>query len=215
MSKMKKLVAALLVLTMILALVGSALADGKFQEGACVRFTKNTVAYKHKCGKATSTIVRRDSYAIINRVSGDWVELILDYTGITRWFKTDNLVVTKQGKYVPVVEEALYIDVTYAQGGVGKSVELISFDDKDPTDELDYDDLRISADCYKHVKATAPVWLHKEYSLGKNAGDALRKDQKVTYRRKWGIDSRFVVFYGVKFKGKCLWVSSRYSKLVK
>jgi len=215
MSKMKKVVAALLVLTMVLALVGSAMADCKFQEGTCVKFTKNTVAYKHKCGKATSTIVRKGSLAIVNRVSGDWVELILDYTGITRWFKTDNLVVAKKGKYVPVVGEDLYIYVTYAQGGVGKSVELITFDDDDPTEEYDINNLRISADCYKHVKATASVWLHKESSLKKNYGAALHKDQKVTYRRKWGIDSRFIVFYGVRYKGKCLWVSSRYSKLVK
>ena len=215
MSKLKKLVAALLVLTMILALVGSAIADCKFQEGDCVRFTKNTVAYKHKSGKATSTIVRKDSLAIINRVSGDWVELILDYTGVTRWFKTDNLVVTTKGKYVPQVDEELYIYVTYAQGGVNKSIELITFDDEDPTDELDYDDLRISADCYKHVKATASVWLHKESSLNKNYGAALQKGDKVNYRRKWGLDSRFIVFYGVRYKGKCLWVSSRYSKLVK
>jgi len=215
MNKVKKLVAALLVLTMLLALVGSAMADCKFKEGTCVKFTKNTVAYKHKCGKATSTIVCKDSYAIVNRVSGDWVELILDYTGITRWFKTDNLVVTTKGKYVPVVGEELYIYVTYAQGGLSKSIELLTFDDKDPTDELDYDDLRISADCFKHVKATACVWLHKESSLNKNYGAALNKGDKVTYRRKWGIDTRFVVFYGVKYKGKCLWVSSRYSKLVK
>ena len=215
MSKMKKLVAALLVLTMVLALVGSAMADCKFKEGACVKFTKNTVAYNHKGGKATSTIVRKGSVAVVNRVSGNWVELILDYSGITRWFKTDNLVVTTKGKYVPVVGEELYIYVTYSQGGVGKSVELLTFDDEDSTDELDYNDLRISADCYKHVKATASVWLHKESSLKKNYGVALHKGDKVTYRRKWGIDSRFIVFYGVKYKGKCLWVSSRYSKLVK
>ena len=59
------------------------------------------------------------------------------------------------------------------------------------------------------------MWLHKESSLKKNYGVALHKGDKVTYRRKWGIDSRFIVFYGVKYKGKCLWVSSRYSKLVK
>lgn len=215
MSRMKKLVAALLVLTMTLALMGSAMAGCKFQEGACVKFTKNTVAYNHKGGKATSTIVRKGSLAIIDCVSGDWVKLILDYTGITRWFKTDNLVVTTKGKYVDEVGEELFIYVTYSQGGVGKSVELLTFDDDDPIDENDLNNLRISADCYKHVKATASVWLHKESSLKKNYGVALHKDDKVTYRRKWGIDSRFITFYGVRYKGKCLWVSSRYSKLVK
>lgn len=215
MSKMKKLVAALLVLTMVLALVGSAMADSEFQTGACVKFTKNTAAYNHKGGKATSTIVRKGSLAIINRVSGKWVELILDYTGVTRWFKTDNLVVTTKGKYVPEVDEELYIYVTYSQGGVGKSVELLTFDDADPEDELDINNYPISPDSYKHVKAKASVWLHKESSLKRNYGVALHKGDKVTYRRKWGLDSRFIKFYGVRYKGKALWVSSRYSKLVK
>ena len=215
MSRMKKLVAALLVLTMTLALMGSAMAGCKFQEGACVKFTKNTVAYNHKGGKATSTIVRKGSLAIIDCVSGDWVKLILDYTGITRWFKTDNLVVTTKGKYVDEIGEELFIYVTYSQGGVGKSVELITFDDDDPIDENDLNNWRISADCYKRVKATASVWLHKESSLKKNYGVALHNGDKVTYRRKWGMDSRFIKFYGVRYKGKCLWVSSRYSKLVK
>lgn len=215
MSKMKKLVAALLVLTMVLALVGSAMAECKFEIGDCVRFTKNTVAYNHRGGKATSTIVRKGSLAVISRVCDNWVELVLDYTGNTRWFKTDNLKVTTKGKYVPEVGETLYIYVTYAQGGVGKSIELMTFDDADPKEENDINNWRISADCYKHVEAKASVWLHKESSLNKNYGAALHKGDKVTYRRKWGMDSRFVKFYGVRYKGKCLWVSSRYSELVK
>jgi hypothetical protein len=213
---MKKLVAALLVLTMTLALVGSAMADcSKFEKGACVKFTKNTVAYNHKGGKATSTIVRKGSLAIINQVCGNWVKLELDYTGVTRWFKTDNLVVTTKGKYIPELDAELYIYVTYSNGGVSKSSELITFDDDDPVGEGDLDNWRISPDCYKHVKATATVWLHKESSLKKNYGVALHKGDKVTYRRRWGWDSRFIRFYGVKYKGKCLWVSSRYSKWVK
>ncbi len=215
MSKMKKLVAALLVLTMVLALAGSAMAGCKIEEGNCVKFTKNTVAYDHKGGKPTNTIVRKGSYAIVDCVKGDWVRLVLDYVGVTRWFKTDNLVVTTKGKYVKELGEELYIYVTYSQGGVGKSSELITFDDEDQIDELDFNNLRLSPDCYKHVKATASVWLHKESSLKKNYGVALHKGDKVTYRRKWGWDTRFIIFYGVKYKGKCLWVSSRYSKLVK
>lgn len=215
MNKMKKLVAALLVLTMTLALLGSAMADCKFKEGACVKFTKNTVAYNCKGGKATSTIVRKGSLAIINRVSGNWVELILDYYGVTRWFKTDNLVVTTKGKYIKELGEELYIYVTYSQGGVGKSRELMTFDDADNVEEFDLDNWRISPDCMKHVKATASVWLHKESSLRKNYGAALHKGDKVTYRRRWGFDSRFIKFYNVRYKGKCLWVSSRYTKLVK
>ena len=216
MSKMKKLVAALLVLTMVLALAGSAMASCKIKLYDCVKFTKNTVAYNCKGGKATSTIVRKGSYALVKRVCNDWVELYLDPLDInvTRWFKTANLVVDNKGKKL-ADDTYFYIYVIYSQGGVGKSSQLFVYDDEDPTDEFDYNDVRISDDCYKHVKATAKVWLHREASLKKNYGVALHKDDKVTYRRKWGIDTREIIFYGVKYKGKCLWVSSAYSKLVK
>ena len=216
MSKMKKLVAALLVLTMVLALAGSAMASCKFKVGDCVKFTKNTTAYEHKGGKATSTIVRKGSYALVKCVSGNWVELYLDALDEekTRWFKTDNLVVDNKGKKIGE-DVYFYIYVVYSQGGVGMSSELYVFDDNDPVNEDDFDNFRISDDCYKHVKATAKVWLHKESSLKKNYGVALHNGDKVSYRRKWGYDSRFMIFYGVKYKGKCLWVSSNYSKLVK
>lgn len=216
MKNVKKLIAALLVLTMVLALASTAMADCKIKVGDCVKFTKNTVAYKCKGGKPSSTVVRKGSYALVKRVCGDWVELylnILDET-VTRWFKTDNLKVSATGKKIGP-DTYLNIYVVYSEGGVGKSAELMTFDDKDPTDELDFDDYRISPDCYKHVKATGKVWLHKESSLKKNYGVALHKDEKVKYRRKWGYDTRLVIFYGVKYKGKCLWVSSEYSKLVK
>ena len=216
MKNVKKLIAALLVLTMVLALASTAVAACKIKVGDCVKFTKNTVAYKCKGGKATSMVVRKGSYALVKRVCGDWVELYLDILddSVTRWFKTDNLKVSANGK--KIADGAyLSIYVVYSEGGVGKSSELLVFDDKDSTDEFDYNDIRISPDCYKHVKATSKVWLHKECSLKKNYGVALHKDEKVKYRRKWGYDTRFVMFYGVKYKGKCLWVSSEYSKLVK
>jgi len=218
MSKMKKLVAALLVLTMVLAMAGTAMASCAIKEWDCVKFTKNTVAYKCRDGKPTSTIVRKGSYALVKKVCGNWVQLYLDNElENTRWFKTANLKVCNAGKKIGSGEFAsrIYIYVVYSQGGVGLSRELAVYDDEDPDDEFDYNDLRLSADCYKHVKAKASVWLHKEASLRKNYGVALHKGDKVTYRRKWGVDTRAIIFYGVKYKGKCLWVSSEYSKLVK
>lgn len=218
MSKMKKLVAALLVLTMVLALAGSAMASCSIKQYDCVKFTKNTVAYNCKGGKATSTIVRKGSYAVVKKICGNWAELWLNPNEeVTGWFKTDNLKVAPNGKKIGTGAYASYIYyyVIYSQGGVGKSSQLFVYDDEDPTDEFDYNDIRISPDCYKHVKATAKVWLHKEASLKKNYGVALHKGDKLTYRRQWGVDTREIIFYGVKYKGKCLWVSSAYSKLVK
>ena len=216
MKNMKKLVAALLVLTMVLALAGSAMAACKIKVGDCVKFTKNTVAYKHKGGKPTNTIVRKGSYAVVKRACDGWVELYLDIVddSITRWFKTDNLKVDTEWK--DMGDDIFFpIYVVYSNGGVGNSSELLIMKDDDADDELDELHYRISPDCYKHVKATSTVWLHKESSLKKNYGVALHKNDKVKYRRVYGFDSRFVTFYGVKYKGKCLWVSSEYSKLVK
>jgi len=220
MRNMKKLVAALLVLTMVLALAGSAMADCKFKFGQGVKFTKNAVAYRCKNGKATSTIVKKGSVSIVNRVSGNWVELLLDVSNLklTRWFKTDALkAYSGKGHIVKFmdIEFPVPIFITYSKGGVGKSDKLVTFDDKDAEDEFDFDNARISPDCYKHVKAKASVWLHRENSLKKNYGRALRKGDKVTYNRRYGFDSRYVVFFSVKYKGKCLWVSSRYTELVK
>ena len=216
MSKMKKLVAALLVLTMVLALAGSAMAACKFQVGDCVKFTKNTTAYNCKGGKATKTIVRKGSFALVKKVSGSWVELYLNAVddSVTGWFKTANLKVVPYGKDLG---DGVFINiyVMYSQGGVGKSSQMAIFDDTDPIDEFDFDNVRISPDYKKHVKANHKVWLHKEASLKKNYGVALHKGDKVSYRRKWGIDDRFVIFYGVKYKGKCLWVSEIYTDLVR
>ena len=215
MKNMKKLAAALLVLTLVLAMTSTAFAACKWEKYQIVKFTKNAVAYRTCGGKATSTIVRKGSYAQIKRVSGSWVELYLKPFAEcpTRWFKKSDLKLVATGKMIDDLELPVY--VVYAQGGVGKSDELLTFNDADAVDEADWDNLRLSPDCMKHVKATGSVWLHKQASLKKNYGVALHKGDKVSYRRKWGFDDRFVIFYGVKYKGKCLWVSSNYSKLVK
>ena len=195
MNKMKKLIAALLVMTMVLALAGNAMASCRIKAGDCVRFTKNTTAYNHRGGRATNTIVRKGSYALVKRVCNDWVELYLDPLDscITRWFKTDNLVVDSKGKKI-ADDTYFYIYVIYSRGGVGKSSELYVFEDADSVDENDTDNVRISPDCYQHVKATAKVWLHKESSLKRSYGVARHKGEVVSYRRKWGYDSRFMIF---------------------
>ena len=214
----RKLTAALLVLSLVLAVTCTAMAASKWDKYQIVKFTKNTVAYKTKGGKATSTIVRKGSYAQVKRDCGNWVQLYLtlDET-VTRWFKKSNLKTCSQGKYSKTLGIYLPVYVMYSQGGVGLSYtdKALVLDDADPVDETDWNNYRISPDCMKHVKATASVWMHKESSLKKNYGRALHKGDKVTYRRKWGFDSRFVIFYGIKYHGKCLWVSSVYSKLVK
>lgn len=221
MKSMKKLVAALLVLTLVLALTGSAMASCKFSIHEYVKFTKNAHAYSDtRDSKKTDTIVSKGSIGCVEGVYGNWVRVRLtpygtdgnficpDYGSCwTGWFKSGDLKSSKAAVNGDVL-------VRFSEGGKGLSKPglldedgFYYFKDKGVT--------RISDDCYKKVQATAKVWLHKTPSLSNSYRKALRKDEKVKYRRVYSFDDRGVCFYGVRYSGKCLWVSSLYSKLVK
>lgn len=245
MKTMKKLVAALLVLTMVLALTGAAFAEtvsNKICVGDYVKFTKNGYAYDApRASKKISgpeVIVRKGSVAKVLAKKGSYVFLQLTPgyfdkdlgntlevdTGVWAWgfwFKTSVLGNTKSTSIL----------VTFSNGGVGKSKAVQVYNDtgditldwlKKNLDEEDYyialavmDDIRLSDDCKKHVEAKAKVWMHKTPSLSNNYGKALHKGDKVKYRRVWGRDTREVIFYGIRYSGKCLWVSAAYTKIVK
>ena len=206
MKTMKKLVAALLVLTMVLALTGTAMAGCKIKKGMYVAFTKNASAYTApRDSKKTDdpeTIVKKGSIAYVEDVKGDYALLRLSHIGVIDsfqvygWFKTSAL--TKHAAHKNTGDVA----VIYCQGGNGLSKALPGSVVTDTTEK-------------NHVKATGKVWLHKTYSLSKSYGKALKKDQVVKYRHLIGFDNRGVGFFGVRYEGKCLWVSSMYSKLVK
>ncbi len=223
---MKKLVAALLVLTMVLALTGSAMAGCKFSIHQYVKFNKNAYAYTEpKNSKKTNdpaTIISKGSIGCVEGVSGDWVLVRLtpygtggnficpDYGSCwTGWFKSGDL---KASKAAALTADVL---VRFSNGGVGLSKPLYRDAAGNFVYFKDEGAYRISDNCYKHVKATAKVWLHYSPSLSNSYGKALKKDQKVKYRRAWSLDERLVPFYGVRYNGKCLWVSSLYTKLVK
>lgn len=226
MKTMKKLVAALLVLTMVLALTGTAMAGCKFKIHQYVKFTKNASAYTEpKSSKKTDdpeTIVSKGSVGCVEGVQGDWVLVRLTPYGVKGnfvcpdfgpcycgWFKSDVL----KGS-LPVAGTIDGILVRFSNGGVGLSIPAL-LDEEGFYYFKDSGDTRISADCYKNVKTTGKVWLHKTPSLSNSYGKALMKDKKVKYRRCYSFDTRGVMFYGVRYEGKCLWVSSLYSKLVK
>lgn len=224
---MKKLVAALLVLTMVLALTGSAMAGCKFAIHDYVKFNKNAYAYTEpKNSKKTNdpaTIVSKGSIGAVEGISGDWVLVRLTPYGTggnftcptngltcwTAWFKSGDLKASKAAK---ATSDVL---VRFSNGGVGLSKpafidaagNFYYFKDSGLT--------RLTDNCIKHVKTTAKVWLHKTPSLSNSYGKALKKDQKVKYRRVYSFDDRGVCFWGVRYEGKCLWVSELYTKLVK
>lgn len=216
---MKKIVSLILVLT--LALTCTAMAGCKYKVGQFVKFVKNANCYEKP--KTSSkwddpeTIIHKGSVGQVIEVKGSWVAVRLtpamddsksgntsyiDENGVKRyfwacWVKDSVLGTTKDD----------YVHVTFSNGGVGMSMPIV--------DIADEGDTRLSADCYKHVKATAKVWMHKTPSLKNNYGKALHKNDVVKYRRRYGFDTRGQLFYGIKYKGKCLWVSGMYSKLVK
>lgn len=218
---MKKIVSVILVLTLVLALTGTAMAGCKYKEGQYVKFVKNANCYRKPTSssrwKDPETIIHKGSVGCVIDVCGSWVAVrltppvedidggntaVVGADGVTRYFWAcwvkDSVLGTTSDDYV---------HVTFSNGGVGMSKALVNIDDAGET--------RISADCYKHVKATAKVWMHRTASLSNSYGRALHKGDVVKYRRKYGADTRGQIFYGIWYKGHCLWVSSMYSKLVK
>jgi len=228
MKTMRRLVAALLVLTMVLALSGTAMAENKFKVGDYAKFTKNTHLYDgHHNHKITDTIVRKGSWAqVIDTFGSNWVLLRLNPVAVSEtgayvipiipymaWVKTGDLKKISEDK---ALWNVIWVDeagnaqllaiadthVVFSNKGNGYSEPWILYKD-------------YSTPSINHVKATAKVWMRKTYALKKNYGRALHKDDVVKYRHQVGFDTRAVAFYGIRYKGEKLWVSSEYSRLVK
>ena len=221
MQTMKKRVAALLVLAMVLALTGSAMAACKFKVGDHLKFTRNTNVYSAPRDRnKTDTIISKDSWAKVICTSGSkWVKLQLNFLdkNKTGWFKVDNMkLISDPNKYWKdvnfrnpegdVIADFGMVDicVTYSKLGKGLSSETAHYYIDD-----------VTPNCYDHVKADATVWMHKVAALQKRIVPALHKGDKVKYRFRVGIDNRGIWFYGIRKNGKDLWVSAQYSHLVK
>ena len=79
---MKKFLSALLVLTMVLAIAGSAMAASKFTLYKMVEFKCDSNAYNAaKDGKKTNNVVAKDSLAQVKGVCGDYVKLRVNVAG--------------------------------------------------------------------------------------------------------------------------------------
>jgi len=234
---MKKLIAALLVLTMVLALTGTvAMADCKFKAGDYVKFIKNANIYdNHRDSKRTSTIIRKGSTAcVIDTYGSNWIKLRLDPFLLDTefnviawpegwnhpeskdgWFKVSDLKKVTLAKSIHPIDFRAENGDIYRFGYTDTYVVFSNNGNGNPGSQpLNWwiDDVNPTK---KHVKATAKVWLRKTYALQKSYGRALHKDDVVCYRHVIGLDTRGIWFYGVRYKGNKLWVSSEYSKLVK
>ena len=203
---MKKLIAALLVLTMVLALTGSAMA-ASICVGDYVKFTKNSYAYTapHSDKRASDpeVIISKKSVGqVIDKYNGYYyirlTPVLADGSFYACWFKKGDV---KLSSYVEGTIDG--VAVRFSNGGNGFSYPALG-----ALRDVVNPDL-----C--HVKADAKVWMHWTPSLRNSYGKALHEGDKVKYRHVYGMDTRGVLFYGIRYSGKCLFVSSLYSHLVK
>ena len=203
---MKKLIAALLVLTMVLALTGSAMA-ASICVGDYVKFTKNSYGYdaphSYKRTSDPEVIVHKGSIGeVVAKKNGYYQIRMTPYTNGTAyvlWFKKGDVKLSKAS----AITGDVFVHFSNGGNGFSKPDTYIGI----------VKDTGNPGKC--HVKATAKVWMHYTPSLSNSYGKALHKDDKVKYRHVIGMDTRGVPFYGIRYSGKNLFVSSAYSKLVK
>lgn len=207
MKNLKKLVAALLVLTFALAATGAAFAEAKFTEeqaaeGLYVEFKGTVHGYdKPRNSSKSKIMVKKGSIGLLTEIKGTkWAKvLITDGTmnamGKSKelWFGTDKLEAVKD-------QDNAFIRVVFAAGGSGMSVEMEG-------DPLDVKYLK-----GKKLQTSGKVKLRKTPSLQGKCCGVVKKGVKLTCTGKLDFDSRLVVFFQVKYNGKKYFVSAEYLK---
>lgn len=197
---MKRFVAVLLVLTMVLSLTSVAFAKEKKFDGVRVKFTGSAYGYKQAGANRSKVIVKKGSYtkSIKSKIKGgkEWVLIKVDDIECDElWFSADYLAHTsKKGTMI-----------VFAGGGSGRSEVAGS----KTWDVLAYDKKQ------HHVQATGNVNIRKKACLDSEICGVLRKGKKLYYTQYFAEDDREVLFYQVRYNGKNRWVSSKYTKIVK
>ena len=197
MKNMKKFVAALLVLTMVLALCTTAFAYkekeyfGVFQfKGSAWGYDKVTNQY----GKGRSNIcLRKGSIVYVEAQKGKWNKVWIPgrigKPGEYKWFNGDYMKELKD-----YTGGSVYI---YASGGSSRS-------------EQQGDVIYTKSLKGLKVKTSGKVNLRKTASLkGKSLG-TVKKGKKVRLTGNWGYDTRGIWFFEVKANGKKGFISEIY-----
>lgn len=211
---MRKLIVALLIIALLAGGIAVE-ADSGIRLGCYVRFNYDLkVCSKWDYSYETGTVVVRRSIGYVELLRTDNTRRVWALVRLSEYGEEGNQS-SKKGRYwggwVPSgylsYTGAKGVNVRYMQGGfpplsTSPGALRPGYVIKDTTKK-------------NHIKATASVWLHRTYGLSKNYRKALKKGQKVKYRHLIGIDKRGVKFYGVRYEGKNLWVSSKYTKRVK
>ena len=190
---MKKLISMLLVLSVVLALAGSALAACDFKKGQYVVFKCDSAAYNApKASKKTNNVVAKGSFAECDKVCGKYARLIVNSASdIKRWFKTEDL------KQAP--EEGLE-KVVWAKGGKGMSSKGYVYSS----------DKHLKG---KYVKVSGHTNLRKTPSLHCKSQAVVEKCTMLKLTGRTGFDNRHCEWFEVCYKGKKLWLSMWYIKV--
>lgn len=200
MNTMKKLVAALLVMTMLLALASTAFAADCIKCGVYVNFCNGAHAYTEaKDSKKTGNVVKGAAAAnlkstgLVKCVKGKFAKVLVNADdGTTRWFRKCDLKVSKD-KYVLVVWAKGGHDMSQCAPGTCKKVAII--------------DENTGKKATKIEVVYCQTNLRKHHSLeGKTVG-TVKKGTRLAYKGYIGADNRGVLFYKVCYKGKICWVS--------
>ncbi len=197
-----RLVAALLVLSLALAMAGAALAAPKFtkeqaKRGQFVKFTGSMYGYnKHRSSSKSNIIVRKGSVGLLINVYG------------SKWGK---VVITDGTMNMEGKEKALWFNVDHLKA-IGKNNYIHCYFGSGGSNLSMRGEHSGKSDLLKgKIKITGKANLRKHYSLEGKSQGTVKKGKKLTLTGRYGVDSRDVIFYQVKYKNKKLYVSQAYT----
>ena len=190
---MKKFIAALLALTMMLSLASVAMAACDIKAGMWVEFKRDSAAYTAaSSSKKTASEVRKGSTAKCVAVCGKYAKLEVNKTaGTCRWFKTCDL---KESEYSVTL-------VVWAKGGKGMSTCLPGSIDTLPEIKGFY------------VKVSGHTNLRKNPGMKFKSQGVVEKCDKLKMTGYVGMDNRPVLWLEVCKGGKKLWLSEAFADL--
>ena len=190
---MKKFVAMLLVLTMVMALAGTAALAASRLEGNYVVLTEDSNAYTAaKSSKKTKSVAMAGSHGYCMDTCGDYAKVIVNQNdGTYAWFKKCDLA---------VIDNSTTLFV-WTKGGKGMSCCMKNtigtnkrlFNGK--------------------IKVTGHTNLRKNPGMKFKSQGVVEKCDKLKLTGRYGYDNRPVAWLEVCVKGDKLWVSSAFVDL--
>ena len=207
MKNVKRIVAALLVMMMVLALASTAFAYKEKPIECKVRFKGTAWGYDHvtnQHGKGKSDVAfRKGSVMYAHLKKGSWYGIWVpgrgdDIDGITLWFS---------GDYLKEVDEDTPVVRLYSSGGSGRTMA-----DEEMVDTIPAKYKKVAI-----AKAGRRSNIRKSASLAGKSLGVLRygKTLKLHPDHIKQMDYRGVWFYKVLYNGKPAWISEQYTKLKK